>query len=236
MLYYIKNKYQCKNKNSFAIYKTDKFIFVCSKKILSKSEYREILKNITPNYAIVEIDSHELGPIYSVLQAEAQIEDKNLPIIISYCDFTMEWNYKQFLLQSAHYNGAMAVFKGFQPASFGDTYYAYVQENENNEMIELREKKSFTEKRHEEFASTGIYFIESWNIFSHYANKITKEKPQDLKEYYVSLIYNPMVKDGLKISLFEVKKFICWGTPQDLEEYFFWSDYFKQINTGASND
>ena len=28
------------------------------------------------------------------------------------------------------------------------------------------------------------------------------------------------------MKLFEVDKFICWGTPEDLEQFVFWNDFF----------
>ena len=52
---------------------------------------------------------------------------------------------------------------------------------------------------------------------------------KEIKEYYASLIYNLMVADGKSIGLFEVAKFICWGTPEDLEQYLFWSIYYCSI-------
>ena len=42
------------------------------------------------------------------------------------------------------YDGGIPSFKGFHPASFGDTLYAYMRVNSNDEMLELREKKCFT--------------------------------------------------------------------------------------------
>jgi NDP-sugar pyrophosphorylase family protein len=205
---------------------TDEFIFICNRQHLKNNVYFNMLKNIAPNHKIIEIETHELGPVHTALQAEEHIKDKHEPIIISYCDFTAQWNYKRFLMKAAHYDGAIAVFRGFQAASFGDTYYAYIKANKDLEMEELREKRSFTDKRCEEFASTGVYYIDSWEVFAHYGKLIMKNKPEGLKEYYASLIYNPMVKDGKKVCLFEVDKFICWGSPEDLNEYNFWSDYF----------
>jgi hypothetical protein len=37
-----------------------------------------------------------------------------------------------------------------------------------------------------------------------------------------------MVQAGLKVTTFEIDKFICWGTPEDVEQYWFWSDYFSK--------
>lgn len=210
---------------------TDQFIFVCNKEHLINTDYRLILQTVTPNYRIVEIAPHEYGPIYSVLQAQEYIKDEGSPFIISYSDFTMHWNYRQFLLKAALYDGAIAVFRGFHPASFGDTYFAYIKTNKDLEMLELREKQSFTDDRVNEFASTGVYYIESWKVFKHYAEKLLKSKLDRFSEYYCSLIFNPMVQDGKRVCLFEADKFICWGTPGDLDEYTFWSEYFsKSIN------
>ncbi|MFC1478495.1 NTP transferase domain-containing protein [Candidatus Margulisiibacteriota bacterium] len=207
----------------------DEFIFVCHREHLDHPEYRDILENSTRNYHIIPVDPHEYGPIYSALQAEPLITNKqDEPVIISYCDFTMQWDYRQFVCKAAQYEGAMAVFRGFHPASFGDTYYAYLRSTNDLEMLELREKRSFTDKRHDEFASTGVYYLDSWETFAQYANELISKKETVSSEYYCSLLYNPMVRDGKRITLFEVDKFICWGTPEDLEEYFFWSEYFSR--------
>lgn len=209
----------------------DEFIFICNKNHLLNKNYRKLLDSIVHIYHIVAIDPHEYGPVYSSLQAEEYITDNNAPIIISYCDFTMQWNYKQFLLKAAQCEGAIPVFRGFHPASLGNTHYAYLKANEHMEMIELKEKQSFTNNRVEEFASTGVYYFESWKTFKHYANELLKRKETVASEYYCSLIYNSMVRDNNRICLFEVEKFICWGTPEDLQEYLFWSDYFaKDLN------
>ena len=95
-------------------------------------------------------------------------------------------------------------------------------------MLELKEKSSYTNDRASEYASTGIYYWESWTMFRKYAEEVMKNKPVGLSEYYCSLLFNPMVAAGHRVCLHEVDKFICWGTPEDLDEYFFWSRFFNQ--------
>ena len=209
---------------------TDEFIFICNREHLEEPSYRRILNNIVRFYHVVEIEPHELGPLYSALAAEEFVKDDE-PVIITYCDFTMSWNYRHFLLKAAMYDGAIPVFRGFHPASFGDAYYCYIRANESQEMLGLQEKKPFTDNRSEEFASTGVYYVASWKVFKHYARKIMEENQRVASEYYVSLIYNPMVLDGKSICVYEVKKFICWGTPEDLQEYLFWVEYFNLVQS-----
>jgi NDP-sugar pyrophosphorylase family protein len=204
----------------------DEFIFICNQDHLTaEPHYREILAACAPRSQIVTIAPHELGPLYSALAA-APYMAADEPVIISYCDFTMRWNYNHFRLKAAMYDGAIPVFRGFHPASFGDTYYCYIRTNESEEMLELREKDSFTANRVEEFASTGVYYVDRWDTFQKYTAEIIEQELKVASEYYASLIYPAMVRDGHRVCVFEADNFICWGTPEDLAEYTFWSDYF----------
>jgi len=183
------------------------------------------LKGLTQKNSVTVIPAHEKGPIHTALQVNS-IPDYE-PVIITYCDFIVEWDYRRFKREIVGYAVAIPAFKGFHPASFGDTYYAYMRVDENNNFIELREKKSFTDNRSEEYASAGIYYFSNWRLFTTYANKLNADDYQGLEEGYVSLLANLIAKDDMPIKVAEVKKFICWGTPGDLEQYLFWSKYFK---------
>ena len=48
-------------------------------------------------------------------------------------------------------------------------------------------------------------------------------------EYYVSIVYNLLVQDNLKVNIFEIDHMLQWGTPNDLEIYKDWSRYFENI-------
>lgn len=205
----------------------DKFYFV-----LNQSQEKEypscikILTNLVANSKIIIVQPHEQGPVYSALQVKNLIKSED-PIIISYCDFIIDWDYSRFLKEITGYHAAIPAFKGFHPASFGNTYYAYMR-TENNEMLELREKKSFTNDRTQEFASVGIYYFDKWDLFEQHAlNYLNGHYENSLPEAYVSLLYNPIVQKGLTVRVPQVDKFICWGTPEDLDQYLFWQKYFK---------
>jgi NDP-sugar pyrophosphorylase family protein len=50
-------------------------------------------------------------------------------------------------------------------------------------------------------------------------------------------VYNLLVRDGLKVGIFEIEKMLQWGTPYDLEIYKSWSRYFgtEMDDTEARN-
>ena len=52
-------------------------------------------------------------------------------------------------------------------------------------------------------------------------------------ENYVSLVYNLLHADGLKTVVYPQDFFCQWGTPQDLEIYQNWSQYFAGQMVGG---
>ena len=106
-----------------------------------------------------------MGPAFSVNQLEDI--DESEKVLISYCDFLVDWNYKEFCNSLEDCDGAIPAFQGFQPASFGSTLYAYMQINKDGHLVEQRKKILL--KRHQEPASTGMYYFKKWsflNIFT----------------------------------------------------------------------
>jgi NDP-sugar pyrophosphorylase family protein len=179
--------------------------------------------------SVTVIPPHELGPAYSALQVEGISEKEE--VIISYCDFTVQWDYAHFLRHVNGFDGAIPSFIGFHPASFGNTFYAYMR-TDGDRFLELREKRSFTADRTEEHASTGTYYFARWELFQYYANRLLAKKDKTLPEAYVSLLFNDMVADGCQIVVHPVERFICLGTPEDYDQYQYWYQYTRHLSTG----
>ena len=41
---------------------------------------------------------------------------------------------------------------------------------------------------------------------------------------------NVAVEMGLRVHVLEVDRYICWGTPQDLDVYNYWAGYFRSTS------
>jgi NDP-sugar pyrophosphorylase family protein len=187
-------------------------------------DLEEYLVKLVPNATVTIIKPHDLGPVFSLKHLNKL--DSNAPIIISYCDFVVEWNFRRFINSVTNFDGAIPAFKGFHPASFGDTFFAYMSTDFENNLLELREKNSFTKERCKEPASAGIYYFREKRVFDYYADELLSNMPEEFNEAYVSLLYNFMIRDNLKVLVTDVSKFICLGTPSDYEQYKFWFEYF----------
>lgn len=207
----------------------DKFLFIVGEHDAQKFAMAKFLEALPISKEVHVIEDHDLGPTYSLLQI-ANTLDPTCEVIVSYCDFLMDWDYPEFLQQvreGAH-DGGLPSFKGFHPASLGDVFYAYMRVNENNELLELREKTPFTADRMNEHASTGMYYFKQWQYVTEFGRAAMDNGLRaSNNESYPSLLYNLMNAKGLKSLVVQVKKFICLGTPADYEQYKFWYDIFK---------
>lgn len=202
----------------------DSFHFVANQQqVADDPSLIETLHSLASDTTITIVPPHELGPTWSALQVEGIPLDE--PVIVSYCDFTVAWDYRLFLRHVEGADGAIPAFRGFHPASFGDTFYAYMR-TDGDRMLELREKRSFTADRTQELASVGSYYFGSWALFREYAGRLLAAEGASLPEAYVSLLFNAMVADGLDVVVHEVERFVCLGTPEDVEQYRFWHRYF----------
>ena len=214
----------------------ENFIFICRNEHLDNTNMREVLKSLKPNSQIVSIQGHKLGPVYAVTQAFDYI-DNNEQVIVNYCDFFQNWNYSDFknVVNTNKCDGNIISYKGFHPHLLpANNFYASTKVDENNYMLEIREKFSFTKDKTKSPQSGGTYYFKKGEYVKKYFKELIDKDINLNSEYYVSLIYNLMHKDGLKIHVYDkVKHFCQWGTPQDLEEYKYWSNIFKQLTNTA---
>ncbi len=206
------------------------FSFICNEDHLNNNNYqmKEILTEACPSGRIIGIKPHKLGPVHAVLQIDSHIDDIE-PVIVNYCDFSCYWHYdgfKEFVIKE-NLDGAIPSYRGFHPHTIWSNYYAYLKIRENL-LIDIQEKKPFSKDPRKEFASSGTYYFKNGQIMKDYFSKCIDLELKVNEEYYVSMVYKEMIKDGLKIGPFELEHFMQWGTPRDLEDYLYWSDIFRK--------
>ena len=213
----------------------NKITFICNHTHLTTTNMREQLLAIVPDGNIVEIPDHTLGPVYTVLQVIDHIDDDE-EIIINHCDFGTYWDYDDFLkhTRDRDADGAIPSYKGFHPHMLGTTNYAFMRDDQQW-MLEIKEKEPFTDDRMNEYASNGTYYFKKGSYVKKYFNELMDRNLNVNGEFYISLVYNLLKRDDLKVSIFEIQHMIQWGIPRDVEDYNAWSSYFKEVVNQTSD-
>lgn len=210
------------------------FLFVCRRQHLEENPQMEkTLKNIAPKACIYGVEQWvKKGPVYDVMRAAESIEDEE-ECIINYCDFYMDWDYEKFKEQVTQRKcaGSIPCYSGFHPHLLKEkNVYASCKVDENDNLIEIKEKYSFEKDKMMARHSPGVYYFKSGAILKKYCQKLIENGPEINGEYYASLPYNYMVADGLQVWVpVNVGKFCQWGTPEDLQDYLFWTNYTRRF-------
>ena len=215
-----------------------KFTFVCNNDHLNDPELgmETHLKSLKPDADVFGVDSHKKGPGHAIAQVIDRL-DLSEPLVINYCDFACYWDFDDFIsfTKETQCDGAIPGYRNFHPHSLTDNRYAYVKE-QDGWGLNIREKEPFTDTPMAEFASSGTYFFKSGEIAKKYIFDNIENDLNVNGEYYISLPYVPMFRDGLNVAIYELQHFMQWGTPVDLEEYVYWSNIFRSLNYGADSD
>ena len=207
------------------------FIFICNQQHLDEPEYRmeALLREYCPSGRIIGINPHKLGPINAVRQVEHLLQPAE-PVIVNYCDFSCYWDWNHFkrYVKETACVGAIPAYKGFHPHSLGGTNYAYIRET-NGWVQDIQEKQPYTNNRMEEYASSGTYYFASARIMADAFSTVMKQDLSIGGEYYVSLAYKPLLSSKNPVAVYPLQHFMQWGTPEDVDEYTYWSKAFKEL-------
>ena len=175
---------------------------------------------------VVTIKQSSGGPVDTVLQASEHISDDK-EIIVSYCDHGMVWECSSFLekIRSGNFDGAMTGYREFHPHMLGTTNLYTFCLQENKELLEVQDKEPFTEDRKSEFVSSDVFYFKTGSVLKKYFEVATQDSSMN---GFIALVYNLLVKDNLSVYIHEVDKMLLWATPEDLETYKRWSNYFNK--------
>lgn len=208
-------------------------LFVCREEHLeTNADMSDKLKKIAPEAQIFAVkDWIKKGPVYDVLRASEAIDDKE-ECIINYCDFYMTWNWDKFKrdVRIRDCDGCIPCYTGFHPhLVIEKNVYASCRTDDEDNLIEIKEKYSFEADKTKAKNSPGIYYFKSGALLKEYCQKLADNGPALNGEYYASLPYNYMVADGRKIWVPLNVEFFCqWGTPEDMKDYLFYTDNIRR--------
>ena len=210
----------------------DDFLFIIRKDHLKEyPDMKERLLKLAPHAQFCVIDEwNRKGPVFDILLAKDFISDTS-PVIVNYCDFFMTWDWGKFKtdFMKRDARGAVPVYSDFHPHLIPKkNVYASCLIDEDSNLLEIKEKFSFSQNKFEASHSPGCYAFKTGAELKKYYAQSIEEDLSINGEFYASLPYNLMVREKAKVWVPQNVGLFCqWGTPEDLEEFLFWSKIVK---------
>lgn len=202
----------------------DDIVFICNDVHLQTTDMRAILEEMVPGCKIISIPNHKKGPVFTLLSTNIDdyIQD-NEEVIICYCDNPYLWNYEHFKawIHQKDSDGCILSHQGFHPHRLSPTFMAHIKEEDSN-LLEIKEKKPYTDNPMNEHASTGTYYFKKGSYIKKYFQALMDCNINYNGEFYVTLVYNLLVKDGLNVHVYPTDYVTVFGTPEEVENFEAW--------------
>lgn len=201
----------------------DEFIFVINQQHAGDTNIIQILNRIVKKSEIYIIPNHKKGPVYTLRTLNIKDDEE---VIITYCDNPYLWNYEDFKNHIKNSDGCILSHFGFHPHRLNSTFMAHIKE-ENGRLIEIKEKEPYTDNPINEHASTGTYYFKKGEYVKKYFKELMDLDINYNGEYYITLVYNLMVRDGLNITIYDTDFVTVFGTPEEVKNFEAWQTILK---------
>lgn len=190
-----------------------RFIFLVLKEHLSQYGLEEHLRTIAPGCEIITVDQVTEGAACTVLLAKKYI-DNDMPLMIANCDQYVDIDINDYLhvMEEEKTDGLVMTMKAHDPK------WSFIQYDSQHHIIGILEKQVVSDE-----ATVGIYNFSRGKDYVRGAELMIKENLRVNNEFYVAPVYNLLLQEKYKISIFNIGAVLDGmyglGTPEDLETF-----------------
>lgn len=191
-----------------------KYSFIVRQEHIDKYQIDKGIRSFLPEANLFSVVKITRGAVETCLIAENAIADDDAVIVMD-CD--LEFRSKKFMeiikqilnkpIEEAT-GGALVSFESNEPR------YSYAALGEDGFVARTAEKEVISNH-----ALCGAYFFASGRRFKQIAHLLLAEPAFTKPEYYVSLLFNYLLKDGEKVWLAPMEEYYSYGTPEELKRY-----------------
>jgi len=194
----------------------EKIYFICLKEHDEKFNVVEFIDSIlvenfkNVNYEIILIEEKTGGQAETVLSVKKSI-DNNQPLLIYNIDTIFKSTRLKSRLIGMNNQEIDGIIGGFLS---NDPNLSFIEINSDEYIKKIIEKEPISN-----MASTGLYVFSKGKDFVSSTEKMIKNKIYVKNEFYVSEVYNMLIKDQKKFIVDIADEFSSLGTPEDLERF-----------------
>ena len=191
-----------------------KYSFIVRQEHIDKYQIDKGIRSFLPEANLFSVVKTTRGAVETCLIEENAIVDDDAVIVMD-CD--LEFRSKKFMeiikqilnkpIEEAT-GGALVSFESNEPR------YSYAALGEDGFVARTAEKEVISNH-----ALCGAYFFASGRRFKQIAHLLLDEPAFTKPEYYVSLLFNYLLKDGEKVWLAPMEEYYSYGTPEELKRY-----------------
>ena len=193
-----------------------KIIFICLEEHEKDFKVSEFIKNIMnekhPNvkYDLMYLENTTRGQAETVLRAKHLMNPESSLIIYNIDTYFVSTRLKPKILtlKTEKIDGMLGCFES------NDKNLSFVKLNQDGFVSQIKEKEKISN-----LASTGLYIFSSAKQFIETAEEMIEMDSKVKDEFFISGIYETLLKSEKKFTVDMAEEFIPFGTPDDIKKF-----------------
>ncbi len=211
---------------------TENHIFVTRSDLPNLDSIKTISKKIFPSSEVIVLDKITDGQARTVSVGVDKLREinKNIgSITVGTCDSGFIYDEKklQNLVDIEKKDLIVWVIKGYKSALENPKMYGWVSADKNKNIKSIAVKEILNNPK-DDYVITGAFTFASLDIMENCLDSLFKRNQKVNNEFYLDSIIEDAIEIGYSCSIFEVDKFLCWGTPNNLKTYNYWQSCFHK--------
>jgi NDP-sugar pyrophosphorylase family protein len=195
----------------------DRWIFVCRAEHLREAHLEATLRGVYPAAVIIGLDEPTEGQACTCLVAADRLDDEDR-LTIGACDNRMD--YDPAALDRRWAEGADAVvwtFRHHPAVEVHPESYGWVRCAEDGRVRGVSCKVPISNTPMRDHAVIGAFSFRRAADFVRVARRTIALDRRVNGEFYLDTVMDQAAADGLDVRVLDVDRYVCWGTPADLE-------------------
>ncbi|MBD5418911.1 MAG: NTP transferase domain-containing protein [Bacteroides sp.] len=191
-----------------------KYSFIVRQEHIDEYGVDQSIREILPEAKIYSVLQTTRGAVETCLMAEENIADDDAVVVMD-CDLEFRSEkYRDIITQALNTPGETASGGGLVSFESDLPKYSYAEIGEDGLVKRTAEKEVISNH-----ALCGAYFFASGKEFKRVAHQLLNAPVMEKPEFYVSLLYNYLLREGAPVKLAPMEMYRSYGTPEELSEW-----------------
>ncbi|WP_394903262.1 glycosyltransferase family protein [Clostridium butyricum] len=186
------------------------------------------IKKYYKKASFITIDNLTEGQACTCMLAKDKINN-NESLLIAGCDNGMIIDEEKFEELSNECDVIVFTYRNNESVLAKPDAYGWVRVDDNNRITGLSIKKAISKNPMEDHAIVATFWFKKGSIFVEATEKMIKENDRINNEFYVDQTIKHILELGYDARVFEIDRYIGWGTPKDYENYMNTIKYWKEF-------
>ena len=188
---------------------------------------QSILKHY-PEARFITVDTLTDGQASTCMLAKGVI-DRTKPLLIAGCDNGMAADENEFLRLTSICDVLVFTYRNNPSVLRNPNAYGWVRADSDGKITEVSIKKAISGNPVKDHAIVATFWFKTADIFFRSAGRMIAQNDRINNEFYVDQSIKHAMDYGYDVRIFEIGRYIGWGTPGDYEDYMHTLRYWKEF-------